>query len=51
MCFEIVELMKRIYDYEIVDYEMVCEFEDIVGVVSNLFFIDYCKFEKLEGGL
>ena len=48
---EIAELTKRIYDHEIVDHETVCEFEDIVGVASNLFFIDHCKPEKLEGGL
>ena len=48
---EIAELTKRIYDHDIFDHESVSEFEDIAGVTSNLFFIDHCKPEKLEGGL
>ena len=48
---EIAALTKRIYDHEIVDHESVCEFEDIVGVKHNLFFIDHCKSEILVGGL
>ena len=48
---EIAALTKRIYDHEIVDHESVCEFEDIVGVKHNLFFIDHCKPEILVGGL
>ena len=48
---EIAELTKRIYDHDIVDHESVSEYEDITGVTCNLFFIDHCKPEKLEGGL
>ncbi|XP_078367695.1 uncharacterized protein LOC144651630 isoform X2 [Oculina patagonica] len=48
---EIAALTKRIYDHEIVDHESVCELEDIAGVTNNLFFIDHCKSEILEGAL
>ena len=48
---EIAALTKRIYDHDIVDHESVCKYDDITGVTSNLFFIDHCKPEILEGGL
>ena len=48
---EIAALTKRIYDHEIIDHRSVCQFEDISGVCSNLFFIDHGEHEKHEPGL
>ncbi|PFX31407.1 NFX1-type zinc finger-containing protein 1 [Stylophora pistillata] len=48
---EIAALTKRFYDHEILDHETVCKFEDIVGVSKNMFFVDHCQPESLNGNL
>ena len=48
---EIAALTKRFYDHEILDHETVCKFEDIVGITKNMFFVDHCQLESLNGNL
>ena len=48
---EIAALTKRFYDHEILDHETVCEFENIVGITKNMFFVDHCQLESLNGNL
>ena len=48
---EIAALTKRFYDHEILDHETVCKFENIVGITKNMFFVDHCQLESLNGNL
>ncbi|PFX14436.1 NFX1-type zinc finger-containing protein 1 [Stylophora pistillata] len=48
---EIAALTKRFYDHEILDHETVCKFENIAGVSQNMFFVDHCEPESLNGNL